>query len=78
MKILLKIYGEALVLVNATRTKWIENLKTSKPAFLMFSHHWSTRETPFKWRFAGDLNGVSLEGKLWTTFNGIWLLSHQL
>ena len=40
--------------------------KTSKPAFLMFGHHWSTRETPFKWRFAGNLNGVSLEGQLWT------------
>ena len=29
----------------------------------------------FKQRFAGDLNGVSLEGQLWTTFKGIWLLS---
>ena len=38
--------------------------KTSKPVFLMFGHHWSTSETPFKWRFAGDLNGVLLEGQL--------------
>ena len=49
-----QLYGSLAILVTPGYHK------TSKPPFLMFGHHWSTSKTPF----AGDLNGVSLEGQL--------------
>ena len=53
-----QLYGSLAILVTPGYHK------TSKPAFLMFGHHWSTSKSPFKWRFTGDLNGVSLEGQI--------------
>ena len=57
-----QLYGSLAILVTPGY------YKTSKPAFLMFGLHWSTSKTPFKWHFAGNLNGVSLKGPFMSHF----------
>ena len=46
-----------------------EKHKATKPAS-MLSHHQHASETPFQLHF----NGVSLAGRWWPAYSGIWIL----